>query len=39
MRLTQNKKNSVLWHGHVVPKDCFVVFMALQSPYITCAPI
>ena len=21
------KKNSALWHGHVVPKDCSVVFM------------
>ena len=41
MRLTQNKKNSVnsiLYYGHLVQNNCFVVFTALQLPYLILRP-
>ena len=38
MRMTQNKNdsiNSILWHGRVVDKNCFVVFPTSGFTHLT----
>ena len=30
--------NAILWCGHVVRKDCFVVFTASRSPFVILCP-